>query len=143
MLMGASRNPEVFFRAEVRETGVTKALVSSLVQRAWKLYEGPEDVVVEVVLLASKEHTALHEEFLGDSDETDVMAFPYQDDDLFGEILINLDFAKKEAKSRKSSVLEEIRLYIAHGALHLLGFDDSNSLSREKMRCAEQRVLAN
>ena len=134
--------PEVRFLASVREKGVTATLVRGLVRRAWETYGGPAEAVVEVALLGGEEHAILHERFLGDPAETDVMAFPYGDPDLFGEILVNREFARKEAKGRKISTVDEIQLYIVHGALHLLGFDDSNARARKEMRVAEQRVLA-
>ncbi len=134
--------PEVRFRASVREKGVTLAMARGLVTKAWEIYGGPSEAVVEVALLGGEEHTVLHERFLGDPAETDVMAFPYEDPDLFGEILVNREFARKEAKRRKISTVDEIRLYIVHGALHLLGFDDSNPRVRKKMRGAEKKVLA-
>ena len=134
--------PEVRFRASVREKGVTLALARGLVTRAWEIYGGPAEAVVEVALLGGEEHAVLHERFLGDPAETDVMAFPYGDPDLFGEILVNREFARKEAKRRKISAADEIQLYIVHGALHLLGFDDSNPRVRKKMRDAEKKVLA-
>ena len=117
-------------------------MARGLVTKAWEIYGGPSEAVVEVALLGGEEHTVLHERFLGDPAETDVMAFPYEDPDLFGEILVNREFARKEAKRRKISATDEIQLYIVHGALHLLGFDDSNPRARKEMRVAEQRVLA-
>lgn len=40
-----------------------------------------------------------------------------------GEIIISLDTAKKQAQEAKGSFEKEISTLIAHGILHLLGFD--------------------
>jgi probable rRNA maturation factor len=105
------------------------------------LFDGPLPAQVDVVVIGMEEHCRLHEEFLSDPTPTDVMAFPYADKDLFGEIIVNSDMALLQAPLQKQSALAEMTLYIVHGALHLLGFDDTSVPSREKMRAAEQKVV--
>lgn len=97
--------------------------------------------VIEVVLLDTLEHTALHERFLGDGTETDVIAFPYGEADCYGEIFVNRDRAELEG-TRRGETRRELLLYVLHGALHLLGFDDTTEDAREDMRQAESRILA-
>jgi len=116
--------------------------VLTLLQRAWQLFDGPYQAFVEVVWMAQAEHCAVHGKFLNDPSPTDVMAFPYGDEDLFGEILVNLDMAADQAKRRHLPIQQEVELYVVHGALHLLGFDDQDEPSRAAMRAAEKRVLA-
>jgi len=94
-----------------------------------------------VVVLGTEEHTRIHAEFLDDPAETDVMAFPYQDPDLFGEILLNRDVCRRDAERHGRSVRDEARLYVVHGALHLLGFRDDESTARQRMRAAEAELL--
>ena len=36
---------------------------------------------------------------------------------------------------------DELLLYVIHGVLHLVGFDDTSVELREQMRCAEKQYL--
>lgn len=139
---GPARRPTVRFACPAPLEDVDAADVERVVQRAWELYSGPAGAVVEVVLLDEPEHTRKHAEFLGDPAPTDVMAFPYGDSDLFGEILVNREMCVREAAARKRTPRCEALLYVAHGALHLLGLRDDTDAARSEMRAAEARVLA-
>ena len=121
--------------------GVDAEAVGRAVSGAWELFDGPADARLEVVFLSAKEHTRLHAEFLDDPSETDVMAFPYEDEDLYGEVLVNVDRAADEARRRSIETANECLLYVVHGALHLLGFRDDEVDARRAMRSAERRVL--
>lgn len=122
--------------------GVEAEVVARVVERAWSLFAGPPDARVEVAFVSEEEHCARHEAFLGDASPTDVMAFPYGDADLFGEILVNREMCLREAARRAVPVRGEALLYVAHGALHLLGFRDDTPAARRSMRAAERRTLA-
>lgn len=119
------------------------ATMRHYLQRAWQIYAGPREANLCLVFMEEKEHTALHQQFLNDPRPTDVMAFPYDDEDLFGEIVVNVDMAQQQCARFGKNFSQEILLYIVHGALHLIGFDDLCEASKRNMRFAEQRVLAN
>ncbi|HJM40502.1 MAG TPA: rRNA maturation RNase YbeY [Planctomycetota bacterium] len=109
--------------------------------RAWKEYSGKQNAKIELVFLEDGPHSKLHKQFLGDPTSTDVMAFPYEDEDLFGEVFVNVDTASREAAERGILVHEELKLYSVHGVLHLLGFRDKTPEEQREMRDAEQKVL--
>lgn len=133
--------PRVELSAYVGLEKLTQERVAELLQRAWLLFDGPEGALIEVVWMAQAEHCELHARFLDDPSPTDVMAFPYGDEDLFGEILVNLDMAAEQAGARHLPIQGEVELYVVHGALHLLGFEDHDDTTRAAMRAAETRVL--
>jgi len=133
----------------IYEGGLPGAVVQNIGDICWRLYEGPADRQVEVVFLGEEEHCNLHERFLQDASPTDVIAFPYETkeessgngDKLFGEIAVNVEMAKRQARQRNLDIAQELSLYVAHGFLHLLGFDDGNPAECKEMRSAEQAVL--
>jgi len=90
---------------------------------------------VVVALVDDEKMAELHERFLGQSGPTDVLSFPH------GEIVVSADTASREAKARDIPPLQELVLYVVHGALHLSGFDDRNPKARQRMRAEERRVL--
>ena len=120
---------------------LSEARVLELLQRAWSLFDGPEGALSEVVWMAQTAQGELHARFLNDPSPTDVMAFPYGDEDLFGEVLVNIDMALEQSQARHLPIQGEVELYVVHGALHLLGFEDDNDATRTAMRAAETRVL--
>ena len=119
---------------------LTVQQVRAAVRKVWELEQGPT-ARVEVVLMNEAEHTRLHAEFLDDPSETDVMAFPYEEDDCFGELLINVDMAARVAAEHAHTPAQECTLYVVHGCLHLLGYDDHEEHDRVAMRAAETRVM--
>lgn len=137
----SNAEPLVTLTERISLRGLDEARVQALLSRAWQVFDGKDGAVVEVVLMSAEEHTELHARFLDDPTPTDVMAFPYEEPDLFGEVLVNVDMAAEQAPSHGHSVLEEAELYVVHGALHLLGFDDRDDASRSEMRAAERAVL--
>jgi len=117
------------------------ALLRRVLRCCWALYGGPPVGRLDIVFLDRAQHTRLHEDLLGDPRETDVMALPYEDPDLYGEILVNRDRAMCEARRRRLPPWREGLLYCVHGSLHLLGFRDDTPASARAMRAAEKRVL--
>jgi len=68
---------------------------------------------------------------------TDVLAFPLElesggpEQPLLGDIVISLDTAQRQADSRRRPLLSEVRFLLAHGLLHLIGFD--HDTARKKL----------
>jgi probable rRNA maturation factor len=120
--------------------GAGAAALAACVRRAWALHHGPPGAALEVTLMGEEEHCRAHERLAGDPAPTDVLAVAYRDADLWGEILINADCARRAAAARGHGAARECLLYAAHGALHLLGFDDRDPLAAAAMRAAEARV---
>lgn len=85
---------------------------------------------------------------------TDVLAFNFRDDAVSrrsvsknkndfmnGEIIIGAATAFRQAKLYKTSFYEEVVLYIIHGILHLLGYDDHTPADIRVMRKKEQELM--
>ena len=64
------------------------------------------------------------------------------EDDFAGEICVSAETAWRESRSRGIHFSRELCLYLAHGWLHLAGYDDLAEDDRLAMREAEQEVLA-
>jgi len=84
----------------------------------------------------------LHHDHLGLDSATDVLAFPFAGaGGLLGEVVASADTAWREARARGVRPADELLLYVVHGVLHLLGFDDHAPADRKRMRAAERRAL--
>ena len=110
------------------------------------------DLVLSVILLDDPQITEINEQYLNHEGPTDVISFDYVDDfdeeidadDEFtiGELYISLDTALRQGEEYNKSLNEELLLYIAHGILHICGYDDHCEEDINEMRQAEQRVLS-
>jgi probable rRNA maturation factor len=54
---------------------------------------------------------------------TDVLSFPAETAGYAGDIAISLDTARRQARARRHSLDQEIRILLLHGLLHLAGYD--------------------
>jgi probable rRNA maturation factor len=74
---------------------------------------------------------------------TDVLSFLLDGGARFveGEIVVSADTAQRQAAQYGWSAEDELLLYVLHGALHLVGFDDHGDDDRQNMRAAEIELL--
>ena len=97
---------------------------------------------LSIVFMDRTAHSALHGKYLQDYRPTDVITFPADlENELAGEICVSVDQANEEAIARNLSFEYELGLYLIHGWLHLVGFDDLEKVDREIMRMEEQRLI--
>jgi probable rRNA maturation factor len=82
----------------------------------------------------------LNRRFLGHDFATDVLSFPLGGDP-WGELVISAEFAAREARSRGIPLEEELLRYVAHGILHLLGYDDHDPREKARMWRRQEREL--
>ncbi len=100
-----------------------------------------------VMLVDDAECVRLHGEHFGDPTPTDVMSFPDGSRDpetgliRLGDLAVCLDVARRVATKRKRPVAEEMSLYVLHGCLHLLGYDDIKAADRKEMWTIQREVM--
>jgi len=84
----------------------------------------------------------LNRRFLRRDRPTDVLAFPSDDDDpLLGEVVISAERAKSAANERGIDPDHELALYLVHGVLHLVGYNDHTPSAAAKMHAREDELL--
>ena len=91
---------------------------------------------VSIVLVSDRRMAQLHRRFLHLPGPTDVITFQH------GEIFVSVGTARNQARRFGSSLEHEIRLYIAHGLLHLHGFDDKDAAGAAEMECLQEKLIA-
>jgi probable rRNA maturation factor len=98
---------------------------------------------LSLAFLSDAELASIHADFLGDSTPTDVITFPGEaSDGLAGEICVSVERAEMEALARNELFARELTLYLVHGWLHLVGFDDKEDTDRLLMREAERTSMS-
>ena len=100
---------------------------------------------LSVVFVGSRFIRRVNKEFLRHDYATDVIAFPLGEkgtSPLEGELYINLDRAKSQARSYRVTFAEETRRLLIHGTLHLLGYTDATPRKKAVMTRREDEILA-
>lgn len=110
---------------------------------------GVNDAELSIVFTTDSKIKRLNLLYRKQNRPTDVLAFSMRegkrlkrDSSILGDIVISVDRARKQAKKFNSSFKKEIHLYIIHGLLHLVGYDDRSSLSKKRM-CEKETELLN
>ena len=90
-----------------------------------------------------KKIKSLNREFLHKNYSTDVLSFDFstQGKEIFADVVISTDTAVRNATIYKTSSLYEVYLYVVHGTLHLLGYDDKTKEQRKIMDQKAKEIL--
>lgn len=105
--------------------------------------EGVERAQISVAVVDDRTIQAIHRKYLNHDDPTDVISFPleWKDGCLDGEIVVSAETALAAAQELGWPAENELLLYVVHGTLHLLGYDDQSQPDRREMRDRERRYL--
>ncbi|MFA4991346.1 MAG: rRNA maturation RNase YbeY [Candidatus Omnitrophota bacterium] len=107
-----------------------------------------DDAELSLVFVDDAYIKDLNRKYRGVDSATDVLAFYLRekkgfnpDNPVIGDVVISVETAMREAAARKIPVQKEMDLYLVHGILHLLGYDDEKTGDRKKMRSMEKEIL--
>lgn len=105
---------------------------------------GVTDYELAVHLVDPEEMTRINQTFLGHEGSTDVITFDNSEEGaggLSGELFISVADAAGYARTFRSTWQSEVVRYVAHGVLHLRGYDDTEPGLRRTMKYHENRLL--
>lgn len=89
----------------------------------------------------------LNRQFLGEDRPTDVLSFPSgetnpEDGTVYlGDVIISYPRACQQAEVGHHPVVDELRLLVVHGVLHLLGHDHAEPEQKARMWSAQADIL--
>jgi probable rRNA maturation factor len=101
---------------------------------------------VTIHFVGTDEICALHQQYFNDPSPTDCISFPLDDSDtegyrVLGDVFVCPQTAIDYAKAHTIDSYQELTLYIVHGLLHLMGYDDIDEADRSNMRSAEEKHM--
>ncbi len=107
---------------------------------------------VSVTVCDSEYIRRLNSEYRSKDTSTDVLSFPMYDfyseelDGLIepvplGDIVLNIERAREQAKEIGNSFIEECAFLTIHSTLHLLGYDHERSKEDDEAQCSAQRDI--
>lgn len=102
---------------------------------------------ISIHCVSMEDISKLHEEYFDDPSPTDCITFPIDDkeEDTFykvlGDVFVCPEVALTYSQTHIVSFEEELTLYIVHGLLHLLGYDDIEEQEKLQMRAEETTCM--
>ena len=132
---------QIFCDYEGLDTNFDK--YKKLAQLICRRFEIPK-AMVSIAIVDDEVIKKVNAEFLNTTAQTDVISFDLSDDtdeSRTFEVVVNGAEAVRQARKRNYSPEAETALYITHGLLHNLGFDDTDPGRAEKMHNAENEIL--
>lgn len=116
-----------------------------------------KSAAVSVMLVRDKKMEELNQKLMKHKGTTDVLSFSYLETKgkvkltskvlsanppaFLGEIIICLDTAKRNAKEYKTNFEYESALYLCHGILHCLGYEDETQKGFLEMQRLQMKIL--
>ncbi len=107
---------------------------------------GLPEAELSVLLTDDREIQRLNREHRSKDRPTDVLAFPMAENALdpqaiLGDVVISLDTASRQARSRRRELDVEVRFLLAHGVLHLIGYDHGDPAEKREMVGMTRRLV--
>ena len=100
------------------------------------------EATVSIAIVDDTQIRKINNQFLNRNRTSDCLSFDLSDSrhKLF-ELVVNGERAVREGRLRGHSGEAELALYVTHGLLHNVGFDDSTKEKAKKMHNAEDEIL--
>ena len=104
---------------------------------------------LSILLCDDQAIRSLNREYRKKDKATDVLAFPMQegpgpstDSGLLGDVVISLPTAARQAADRDRPIIQEVTFLLAHGLLHLLGYDHATKVEEREMKVRTDALMA-
>ncbi|MFH0858666.1 MAG: rRNA maturation RNase YbeY [Candidatus Omnitrophota bacterium] len=134
----------IFFAGERRKAGAVNSLdIKNLVFKTLSLRPLNWSGQISILLVGDKMIRDLNFKYLDKNRPTDVLAFDLSrgKGDITCEIVVSTDAAFYNSRIYKTSPVYETYLYVVHGLLHILGFDDRAEIERKFMQKKAEKIL--
>jgi probable rRNA maturation factor len=108
---------------------------------------------LSVAVTDDREIRELNQFFRHKDRPTDVLAFAMREGEqvatnarrsaeILGDVVISVETARRQAKERKRPLDDEMRMLLAHGLLHLVGYDHRDDEEERAMNGETERLCA-
>jgi rRNA maturation RNase YbeY len=103
--------------------------------------EGKVLVEVNYIFCSDERLREVNVEFLDHDYYTDIITFPYSEDEIHGDIFISSERVADNAQTLGLTFEEELCRVLVHGVLHLAGWPDKTPEEESAMRAREDYYL--
>lgn len=131
-----------------------KSWLRQIAKESLSAAKAPPSATSSLVIAGDERVHGLNRLYRGKDSPTDVLSFstqkthgesfvlPPEESSHLGDVIISYPQAARQALEYGHSLEREISLLIAHGLLHLLGYDHEKPGDRRKMREKEKEILS-
>lgn len=128
-----------------KDLKIAATSVKRTIESALAFHNTPCDELA-IHFISNKAMCKLHADFFNDPSPTDCVSFPYDSDRssgyfFLGEVFVCPKTALKYVEEKGGDIYQETTLYLIHGLLHLLGYDDIESKDRKIIRSKEKELM--
>ena len=138
----------IFYQTDIPRYLRKTELYKKALEKGLKNY-AKQNIEVNVIFVDEKEILRVNKSFLNHHYVTDVISFnhekpPFETDEpwAFGDIFVCYQVARKNAKAFGHTYLQEMMMYVTHGALHLSGMDDHDPQDRAEMDRQAEKIIS-
>lgn len=138
------RQPAVTVSSEQNALCINRRRLADLVRFVAR-NEGTRLAAVDLAVVDERAIAELNRQYLGHAGPTDVISFDLSDASqrgLAAQIVVCADVAARQGPLHGLTATEELMLYVVHGLLHLMGYDDRSVRGAARMRARQDEILA-
>lgn len=140
----------IFYNTDIPKYLHRTRLFKKALEKGLKKF-AKQNIEVNVIFVGEKEILRVNKQYLGHHYVTDVISFNNERPPVllpnepwgFGDIFVCYPVARKNAKNFGHTILQEMLMYVTHGALHLSGMDDHDPKDRTEMDRQAEKIINN
>jgi probable rRNA maturation factor len=110
---------------------------------------GIPDAELSILLCDDPTIRRLNHRYRRKNKATDVLAFPMNEGPgpaphpgLLGDVVISVPTATRQARERDRPIIQEVTFLLAHGLLHLIGYDHATRREEREMSARTEELVA-
>lgn len=137
---------KVFIENVSSDPKIKLSPLKKLAQKILKDFGERDDL--NVILVSDSFMRKLNKRFTRRKGTTDVLSFSFKESKtsksnraLLGEVYISVEKARPQAEDYRVSLAQELKRLVAHGVLHLLGYEHKTKKELQKMRSKEEKYI--
>ena len=129
-------------QVSTEDSGISKKFVHAVIRFLIVEYNLKINFL-SISFISSEKLKEINKQYLNHNYETDIITFDYgtMKKEIDGEILISYEIVRFNSKKYKITYRNELVRLIIHGLLHLLNFDDKNSVNKKLMKKEENKLI--
>ena len=117
-------------------------------KKALEVLDVNDDFELSLIIVGKNKIRTINRDYRHLDKETDVISFAeidsddeFGDDNYLGDIFINVDRVKSQAKLYEHSIKREYCFLFVHGLLHLFGYDHMNDKDEKRMFSLQDKII--
>ncbi len=141
--MSTPENIRILFDCDLDDLDADVSRLEQLVKDICEEFD-VRNADIHIRITGDEGITEVHRQFLKSETTTDVISFDLSDefeDSRSLQYVVNAEMACRQGQERGHSTEAELALYITHGMLHHLGYDDTDETQSARMHEKEDDIL--